>query len=173
MPAPKATGPAHISRLVYAIDPPPSSGACCDVLCVGTCTFQYLPSLLCVVLVGASSIQLHAAVYVNGVRQLSNKFPHNRASTVSTGHPPPSDLQLRHLWPNSHPSFQTTSCTNVKSLPNPAKGDGTTDDYEVIQGALDSSSCVYLPRGLYVTSRTLQASCLCAWCALPLPSRCF
>jgi hypothetical protein len=110
-------------------------------------------------LVGSNTpVQLHAAVYINGVRQLSNKFPQKPATPIFTGHPVPWDLQLRHRWPKTHPSFETASCINVKSLPTPAKGDGATDDYEAIQGALDSAECVFLPRGLYLTSRTLQAS---------------
>lgn len=105
---------------------------------------------------GNAAIQLHAAIYINGVRQTSNEFP--KKPPVFTGDPVPMDLQLRHLWPSTHPSFETASCINVKSLPQPAMGDGATDDYEVIQGALDSATCVFLPRGLYITSRTLQAS---------------
>lgn len=92
---------------------------------------------------------------LDGERQISNKVINvSPATTV------PSDLQTKHLWPSglTHPSFESVggSCVNVKALAVPAQGDGATDDYEVIQGALDAHACVYLPRGLYLTSRTLQ-----------------
>ena len=51
MPAPRVAGPARISRLVYAVDPPASTLAG-----------------------GGGPVQLHAAVYINGVRQLTHKY---------------------------------------------------------------------------------------------------
>ena len=43
-----------------------------------------------------------------------------------------------------------------RNVATPALGDGATDDFHAIQGALDANECVFLPRGLYLTSRTLQ-----------------
>lgn len=95
--------------------------------------------------------QLHAAVYVDGVRQPSK-------SIIDVAKVPPTavptDLITRHRWPTGHASFEQPRCVNAKK--EGAKGDGVTDDYVAIQAVLDANECVYLPRGLYVTSRTLQ-----------------
>lgn len=127
------SGPTLVKRLVYAIDPP---AAVLD------------PNA------AQLSVQLHAAVYIDGVRQTSNKV----VDIAPAASAPPADLQSRHLWPagSSHPSFESDDCVNVKALATPAHGDGATDDYQVLQGALDAHSCVFLPRGVYLTSRTLQ-----------------
>ena len=129
----KIAGATHVKRLVYAIDPPPSKPPPSP----GGAHF--------------GAVQLHAAVYLDGVRQTSNKV-----ISIEPAASVPTDLQSKHLWPAAHPSFESPQCVNVKALPTPAKGDGYTDDYAAIQGALDAHECVFLPRGLYITSRTLQ-----------------
>ena len=121
-----AAGGCHVEKLVYGIDPPPS-------------------------VLDREPVQLHAPVYIDGVRQSSQKL-----LRIGGWQPVPADLIAKHRWPSllDPPSFESPQCVNVKTLG--AKGNGWTDDYEVIQNALDANECVYLPRGLYLTSRTLQ-----------------
>ena len=106
---------------------------------------------------GGAPIQLHAAIYTDGVRQSAN----HSLSSVEAVEAVPVDLQAKHRWPlgAAHPSFesadptwpvQASRCVNVKLASPPAKGDGATDDYAAIQGALDAHQCVFLPRGLYL-----------------------
>ena len=44
---------------------------------------------------------------------------------------------------------------NVKLQPFGAKGDGTTDDYDAIQRAIDAADIVLIPKGHYRLSRSL------------------
>lgn len=69
---------------------------------------------------------------------------------------PPADLQSRHLWESPFPSFESPGAANVKAAPYNAKGDGQADDTAAIQKAIDASRIVFLPRGIYVISRTLE-----------------
>jgi hypothetical protein len=120
---PCASGGCHVEKMVYGIDPPMDR-----------------------------TWQLHAPVYIDGVRQASQKLLRMGSGETDV----PSDLITKHRWAQTPdpPSFESPRCVNVKTLG--AKGDGWTDDYDIVQNALDENDCVYLPRGLYLTSRTLQ-----------------
>lgn len=49
---------------------------------------------------------------------------------------------------------ELASCVNLKTLG--AKGDGTTDDTEAIQAAIDKYDNIYVPQGWYLISKTLK-----------------
>lgn len=89
------------------------------------------------------------SVYVDGrsVERLEKVVP-NRA--------PPGDLQEHHLWAPSFPSFEGAGAANVKDAPYGAKGDGRIDDTAAIQRAIDERETVFLPKGCYLLSRTLE-----------------
>ncbi len=69
---------------------------------------------------------------------------------------PPADLQTRHLWSPTFPSFESPGAANVKGVPYRAKGDGRTDDTAAIQQAIDEHEIVFLPKGCYLLTRTLE-----------------
>jgi hypothetical protein len=69
---------------------------------------------------------------------------------------PPTDLQARHLWPARFPSFETPGAVSVKAAPYLAQGDGRADDTGAIQRAIDQSEIVFLPKGCYRLTRTLE-----------------
>ena len=57
----------------------------------------------------------------------------------------------------SFPSFDYSvePVVNVKLHPFGAKGDGTTDDYDAIQRAINAAEVVLIPKGHYRLSRSL------------------
>lgn len=65
----------------------------------------------------------------------------------------PSDLQSKHHWGASSADWQSSGAVNVLELG--AKGDGLTDDWKVLQNALDAHLVVVLPQGLYRLSKPL------------------
>ncbi len=76
--------------------------------------------------------------------------------TVTPGCAPPSGLQAQHLWSSQFPSFESRGAANVKDAPYNAKGDGCTDDTAALQRAVDEHDIVFLPKGCYLLSRTLE-----------------
>lgn len=88
-------------------------------------------------------------VYVNGKSV-------DRHSELSVGSPPSKGLQSRHLWPADFPSFESARVANVKDEAYGAKGDGLADDTAAIQRAINQREIVFLPRGCYLVTRTLQ-----------------
>ncbi len=75
---------------------------------------------------------------------------------VQPGVTPPADLQSRHLWPASFPSFEAAGAVNVQAAPYGARGDGRADDTGAIQRAIDENEIVFLPKGCYRLTRTLE-----------------
>jgi hypothetical protein len=65
-------------------------------------------------------------------------------------------LQAQHLWAPQFPSFESRGAANVKDAPYGAKGDGRTDDTAAIQRAIDAHEIVFLPKGCYLLTRTLE-----------------
>lgn len=89
-------------------------------------------------------------VYVDGERSLTD------VQDLELGEVPPRDLQSRHLWGDGFPTWETPGTVNVKMPPYNAKGDGYSDDTEVLQRAIDENEVIFLPKGLYRVTRTLQ-----------------
>lgn len=69
---------------------------------------------------------------------------------------PPDDLQSRHLWSPDFPGWETPGAVNVKAPPYAARGDGRTDDTAALQRAIDEHEVVFLPKGYYRLTRTLE-----------------
>lgn len=69
---------------------------------------------------------------------------------------PPDDLQSQHLWPAQFPSFESLNSANVKEPPFGARGDGRTDDTAALQRAIDQREIVFLPKGCYLLTRSLE-----------------
>jgi hypothetical protein len=62
----------------------------------------------------------------------------------------------RHEWLRGLPLNRTAGAANVRSPAYGAKGDGETDDTVAIQNALNANETVFLPKGVYRTSRPLR-----------------
>jgi len=95
--------------------------------------------------------QYTCPVYLDGQRQESRTLPARVEAAA-----PPADLQSRHLWAQPFPSWESPGAVSVKAPPYHAKGDGKTDDTQAIQRAIDDHEIVFLPRGRYSISRTLE-----------------
>ncbi len=67
---------------------------------------------------------------------------------------PPQDLCSRHHWGNAFPGFQSQGVVNVKDYG--AKADGVSDDTKALQKAIDSAEKVFLPKGIYAVSKTIE-----------------
>ncbi|MDZ7617810.1 MAG: glycosyl hydrolase family 28-related protein [Patescibacteria group bacterium] len=93
--------------------------------------------------------QYRYPVYVDG-------RPVPRVVEVQAGETPPADLQTRHLWRADFPGFESPGAVNVKAPPYGARGDGRTDDTGAIQRAIDENEIVFLPKGCYRLTRTLE-----------------
>lgn len=94
--------------------------------------------------------QYRYPVYVNGQVK-----PGALTETVA-GVAPSEDLQGRHLWRADFPGCDTPGVVNVKAPPYSAKGDGRTDDTAALQKAINEHEIVFLPKGYYRLSRTLE-----------------
>ena len=103
---------------------------------------------------GPDAFQIYNPVYQNGVR--SPNPDASVASLLPAGATAPSELVTAHQWPEDLPSWQSPDCINARRPPHRVAGDGKTDDWAGIQALLDAHRCVFLPRGVYLVSRTLQ-----------------
>lgn len=92
-----------------------------------------------------------APVYVDGERLPGSVLPAQVEAAA-----PPDDLQSRHLWDETFPSWESPGAANVKAPPYSAMGDGESDDTGAIQQAIDENEIVFLPRGKYRLSKTLS-----------------
>ena len=88
-------------------------------------------------------------VYVDG-RQVE------KVSDVAPDQAPPAGLQSQHLWSPQFPGFESPGAANVKEPPYRAQGDGRTDDTAAIQRAIDDHEVVFLPKGCYLLTQTLE-----------------
>lgn len=83
--------------------------------------------------------------------------PHEGPLTDIAGHSaPPSDLQARHVWSAAFPTWESSGAVNVRLRPYEAKGDGDADDTEALQRAINEHEVVFLPKGYYRISKTLE-----------------
>lgn len=96
-----------------------------------------------------NNVDFHSSVYIDGVQNGS------AYADVRDGVIPPDDLQTRHLA-GVIPDFQTPGIINVKEAPYFAVGDGITDDTEALQRAIDENEYVFLPKGFYRVTKTIQ-----------------
>jgi len=94
--------------------------------------------------------QFAAPIYLNGLRQEADVIRTEKAG------PPPDDLQSRHLWGDNFPNFESPGAANVRAAPYRAKGDSFTDDTDAIQRAVNEHEIVFLPKGYYRISRTIE-----------------
>lgn len=65
----------------------------------------------------------------------------------------PVDLVSRHHWGPTAADWQSAGAINALNVG--AKGDGLTDDWAMLQAALDAHDIIVLPKGLYRLSQTL------------------
>lgn len=94
-----------------------------------------------------SSVLFSAPTYADGEKMPSY-------SRVVNGIAPPHDLNGSHLW-NEMPTFETVGAVNVKRDYN-VKGDGIYDDTTALQQAINENEYVFLPKGYYRVTQTLQ-----------------
>ena len=72
---------------------------------------------------------------------------------MSASDRPPAGHESRHLWTEGGVTWQSEGA--VSALECGAVGDGVTDDWKALQGAVDSFDTVILPKGFYRLSRPL------------------
>ncbi len=95
-------------------------------------------------------VQLSCPVYVD-----RRKTPGPLIET-EPGMAPPPDLQARHLWGPDFPSWESRGAVNVTGPPYNARGDSFHDDTNALQRAIDEHDLVFLPKGYYRITRTLE-----------------
>lgn len=89
-------------------------------------------------------------ILVNGTKQLDPVIKLRRDVT------PPEEVLRTHEWAEELPRWDSAGVANVKQPPYGARGDAITDDTEAIQRAIDENRDVFLPKGIYRISKTLQ-----------------
>ena len=94
-------------------------------------------------------VEYRYPVYVDGRRV-------EEVRALAPGDAPPADLQARHLWMPSFPSWETPDAVNVKAAPYNAAGDGRADDTDALQRAVNEHEIVFLPKGYYRISRAIE-----------------
>jgi len=100
---------------------------------------------------GGQTFVFPAPIFIDGARL---DVPY--LAEVESNQSPPADLQSRHLWTDGFPGWQSPEVVNVKDEPFGAAGDGATDDAKAIQRAIDEHEIVFLPKGTYAVSKTIQ-----------------
>ena len=99
----------------------------------------------------AKSFQYEAPVYIDGQRTQAD------IANVIINQKPLSDLVSMHLWDKKNfPSRESKGAVNVKLPPYNAKGDCFTDDTNALQRAINENEIIFLPKGYYLVTRTLQ-----------------
>ncbi len=68
--------------------------------------------------------------------------------------PPPFDLQSRHQWAEDFPTWETPGVVDVTTLG--AVGDGVTDNWAVLQQAIDDYEILFFSKGRFAVSNTLD-----------------
>lgn len=96
------------------------------------------------------TFQLNHASYIDGKRQAGDVLVPGVDGTA-----PPADLQSRHTW-TDFPAWDGAAVVNVREPPYSARGDGKTDDTAAIQKAIDEHDFVFIPKGTFAVTRTIQ-----------------
>lgn len=73
---------------------------------------------------------------------------------ISSAGEPPADLQARHQWPACFPTWQSPGAVNVRDLG--ARGDGSSDDWQILQRAIHTHETLFFPPGIYMVSKPLD-----------------
>jgi hypothetical protein len=94
-------------------------------------------------------VEYRYPVYVDGQRV-------EEVRALAPNETPPADLQARHLWASNFPSWESSGVANVKAAPYNARGDGRADDTDALQHAVNEHEIVFLPKGYYRISRTIE-----------------
>ncbi|MEA2068553.1 MAG: glycosyl hydrolase family 28-related protein, partial [Verrucomicrobiota bacterium] len=93
----------------------------------------------------------HSSVFVDGVKR------EGILKDLRAAGSPPADLRTRHIWDvDTFPAWNSPGIVNVKDAPYFAKGDGETDDYAALQRAINEHETLFLPKGAYRITKTLQ-----------------
>lgn len=95
-------------------------------------------------------LQYGTSIYIDG-----NKRPNNLIDMVK-GRMPPGDIRTRHVWSPDFPNRESHRAVNAKAPPYNASGDGIADDTKALQRAINENEIVFLPKGIYRISRTLN-----------------
>ena len=114
---------------------------------------------------GRSCINLAMPVYVNNKKTLNDQY----VDVITSGVTPPSpsssnnNILNQHRWDEAtFPTWDEASNINAKDFG--AVGDGKEDDTKAIQSAIDmatkKNTYVFLPKGFYRISKTLNLTCL-------------
>lgn len=92
--------------------------------------------------------QPEESVYINGDKYGDAYLDFDDVASI------PSDLQSRHQWPDNFPTWESPAAVDVTTLG--AIGDGVTDNWEVLQNAVDTHEVLFFPKGDFRVSKTLQ-----------------
>lgn len=94
---------------------------------------------------------METPIYVDGKKEFG--IVQNLRSTTEG----PVNLRSRHLWnEGAFPYWDRPESINVKNAPYHARGDGSTDDTEALQRAINENEIVFLPKGAYRVTKTLK-----------------
>ena len=93
-------------------------------------------------------------LYNDGVRVAGGTITNMSVATTAV---PPSDVLAQHnIWDEAtFPNFEAASTANAISECG-AKGDGVTDDHPALMECLRKHADVFLPKGYYRLSNTLE-----------------
>ncbi len=96
------------------------------------------------------TFQLNHASYIDGKRQTHDVLVSGMDDVA-----PPADLQSRHVW-TDYPAWDGAAVVSICEPPYSAKGDGKTDDTAALQKAIDEHDFVFIPKGTFAVTRTIQ-----------------
>jgi hypothetical protein len=88
------------------------------------------------------------SVYLDGVKHGESFIEYEDVEYI------PGDLMSRHQWPADFPTWESDGVVDVTSLG--AVGDGETDNWQVLQDAIDAHETLFFPKGDFRVSKTLS-----------------